>query len=86
MMAVAQAPAVQFQLHDRDTGSAPVQVARLTERITQLSGHLETHQKDHSSRRGLLKLVGQRRSLLNYLKRHDESTYRQLLDTLKLRR
>ncbi len=69
-----------------DTGSCEVQIALLSERITQLTDHLQTHVKDHSSRRGLLKLVSQRRSLLDYLRREDENRYQSLIDKLGLRR
>lgn len=72
--------------HDTDTGSPQVQVAILTERINQLTEHLKTHKKDHHSRRGLLKLVGRRRRLLNYLQRVDLDGYRELTKTLGLRR
>jgi len=71
---------------DTDTGSPEVQVALLTERITQLTKHFDTHKKDHHSRRGLLKLVGQRRRLLNYLKTRDIERYRSLIGTLNLRK
>ena len=85
--ATAVQPAIaQFRQHDTDTGSPQVQVALLTERITQLSSHLQTHKKDFSSRHGLLRMVGRRRRLLEYLKRHDEASYRQLLDALNLRK
>jgi small subunit ribosomal protein S15 len=76
----------RFQLHEADTGSPEVQVAILTERITYLTDHFKTHAKDHHSRRGLIKLVGQRRRLLNYLKKKDIDRYRSLIDTLGLRR
>ncbi len=76
----------QFQLHTTDTGSPQVQVALLTDRITQLSAHLQTHRKDFNSRQGLLKMVSRRRRLLEYLKGHDEAVYRGLLDALKLRK
>ncbi len=76
----------QFQLHDKDTGSAEVQVALLTERIKHLSGHLQVHKKDHSSRRGLLKLVGHRANLLKYLARTDKQRYEHLIQQLGLRR
>ncbi len=76
----------QFQLHDKDTGSAEVQVALLTERIKHLSGHLQVHKKDHSSRRGLLKLVGHRANLLKYLARTDQQRYEHLIQQLGLRR
>ncbi len=69
-----------------DTGSPEVQVALLSERITSLSGHFEAHKKDHHSRRGLLKMVNQRRKLLDYLKREDESRYTKLIADLGLRR
>lgn len=76
----------QFQLHEKDTGSAEVQIALLTERIKQLSGHLQVHKKDHSSRRGLLKLVGHRADLLKYLARTNSIRYEQLIQQLGLRR
>lgn len=69
-----------------DTGSPEVQVAILTERITNLTEHFKTHTKDNHSRRGLLKLVSQRRSLLDYLKKKEESRYRTLIETLGIRR
>jgi small subunit ribosomal protein S15 len=72
--------------HESDTGSPQVQVAILTERINQLTEHLKTHKKDHHSRRGLLKMVGRRRRLLNYLQRVDLDGYRELTKTLGLRR
>ena len=75
----------QYKLHDGDTGSPEVQVAILTERINHLNDHLKTHKKDHHSRRGLLKMVGQRRGLLNYLMRIDIERYRELISRLKLR-
>jgi len=76
----------KFRLHENDTGSPEVQIAILTERINQLSGHLKEHKKDHHSRRGLLKMVGQRRGLLNYLKETDVERYRAILSQLNLRR
>jgi small subunit ribosomal protein S15 len=76
----------EFQLHDKDTGSADVQVALLTHRIAQLTEHLKTNAKDHSSRRGLLKMVAQRRSLLDYLSRSKAERYKQLIDKLNLRK
>jgi len=76
----------QFRQHDTDTGSPQVQIALLTNRINHLAGHFQTHKKDFNSRQGLLKMVSQRRRLLEYLKRHDESSYRTLLDALKLRK
>jgi small subunit ribosomal protein S15 len=75
-----------YQLRDGDTGSTEVQVALLTGRITELTGHLQTNIHDHHSRRGLLKLVGQRRRLLRYLSRNDVSRYRQLIGRLSLRK
>ena len=71
---------------DADTGSPEVQIALLTRRITELTDHLRTHKKDHHSRRGLLKLVGQRRRLLNYLQKRDLEGYRNLIRELGLRR
>ncbi len=69
-----------------DTGSPEVQIALLTERISHLTEHLKSHQKDHHSRRGLLKMVGQRRGLLNYLKKKDINKYRELIAELGLRK
>jgi len=69
-----------------DTGSSEVQIALLSERITELTNHLQTHVKDHASRRGLLKLVSQRRSLLDYLNRTSQDRYQTLIDKLGLRR
>lgn len=71
--------------HERDTGSPQVQIAILTERINKLSEHLKEHDKDNSSRRGLLSMVGQRRKLLNYIKIHDPKGYEQLTSKLKIR-
>jgi len=76
----------KFQRAKGDTGSPEVQVALLSERISSLGGHFEAHKKDHHSRRGLLKMVNQRRQLLDYLKREDESRYTTLIATLGLRR
>jgi small subunit ribosomal protein S15 len=76
----------QHRLHDNDTGSPEVQIALLTERINYLTEHLKEHKKDHHSRRGLLKMVGQRRGLLNYLKKIDAERYRTILAKLKLRK
>jgi small subunit ribosomal protein S15 len=75
-----------FRLHEKDTGSADVQVALLTRRINQLTDHLQHHQKDHSSRRGLLMMVGQRRRLLDYLHNTDAERYQAVTKKLKLRR
>jgi len=76
----------EFQLHDKDTGSADVQVALLTKRIAQLTEHLKVNAKDHSSRRGLLKMVAVRRSLLDYLSRSKSDRYKNLLEKLNLRK
>ena len=75
-----------YKTHEGDTGSPEVQVALLTERINHLTEHFKVHQKDHHSRRGLLKLVGQRRRLLKYLKEKDLERYRTLIKSLGLRR
>jgi small subunit ribosomal protein S15 len=76
----------KFKRHDSDTGSPEVQVALLSERITYLTEHFKTHKKDHHSRRGLLKLVGQRRRLLDYLRTVDLSRYKTLIDQLGMRK
>ena len=76
----------QHRLHDTDTGSPEVQIALLTERVNHLTEHLKVHKKDHHTRRGLLKLVGQRRRLLDYLTKTDINSYRQLISDLGLRR
>ena len=76
----------RYRLHNSDTGSPEVQVAILSERITYLTDHFKTHAKDHHSRRGLIKLVGQRRRLLNYLKDKDIERYRALIEQLGLRK
>jgi small subunit ribosomal protein S15 len=76
----------EFQLHDKDTGSADVQVALLTHRIEHLTEHLKINRKDHSSRRGLLKMVAQRRSLLDYLSKTEADRYKNLLEKLNLRK
>ncbi|MDR2302852.1 MAG: 30S ribosomal protein S15 [Deltaproteobacteria bacterium] len=75
-----------FRRSDSDTGSVEVQVALLTERIANLTAHFKIHHKDHTSRRGLLKLVGQRRRLLNYLRRQDVNRYRTLIARLGIRK
>lgn len=75
-----------FRLHNQDTGSADVQIALLTHRINQLTEHLKGHRKDHSSRRGLLKLVATRRSLLDYLKRTSQDRYKTVIEKLNLRK
>jgi small subunit ribosomal protein S15 len=76
----------RFRQHESDTGSTEVQVAILSERISYLTDHFKTHAKDHHSRRGLIKLVGQRRRLLNYLKNKDIERYRTLIEQLGLRK
>jgi small subunit ribosomal protein S15 len=76
----------QFKLHEKDTGSPEVQVAILSNRINMLTEHFKTHKKDHHSRRGLLKLVGQRRRLLNYLRKTDEKRYSSIIKELGLRK
>lgn len=75
----------KYQQHEGDTGSPEVQIALLTARITYLTEHFKTHKKDHHSRRGLLKMVGQRRALLNYLKKLDFNRYRNIVNQLGLR-
>ncbi len=76
----------KFQIHEGDTGSAVVQIALMTERINDLTEHFKTHKKDHHSRQGLLKLVGKRRKLLNYLKVYDLKKYQEIIDKLNLRK
>jgi len=76
----------EFQLHEQDTGSADVQVALLTRRIEHLTEHLKINRKDHSSRRGLLKMVAHRRSLLDYLSKTKSDRYKKLIDKLNLRK
>jgi small subunit ribosomal protein S15 len=76
----------QFQTHEGDTGSPEVQIALLSERINSLTEHFKTHKKDHHSRRGLLKLVSQRRRQLDYLKRADIERYRAIINKLNLRK
>ncbi len=78
--------AAELRLHEKDTGSADVQIALLTKRINELTEHFKLHAKDHSSRRGLLKLVAQRRSLLDYLKRTSSDRYQAVLEKLHLRK
>lgn len=75
-----------YKTHETDTGSCEVQVALLTDRIKYLTEHFKTHAKDHHSRRGLLKLVGQRRSLLRYLQKKDIARYRELIGKLGIRK
>ncbi len=76
----------KYKLHDKDSGSAEVQIALLTERIRILTEHFEVHKKDHASRSGLLKLVGRRRKLLDYLKNKKIESYRELITKLNLRK
>jgi small subunit ribosomal protein S15 len=75
-----------LRLHDKDTGSADVQIALLSQRILQLTEHFKTHTKDHASRRGLLMMVARRRKLLDYLKRTSNDRYKAILEKLNLRR
>jgi small subunit ribosomal protein S15 len=77
---------VKFQLHERDSGSPEVQIALLTERINQLAKHFQVHKKDHASRRGLLKLVSQRRKLLDYLRNNRIEKYRAIIKELNIRK
>ena len=85
-MAFQKAPTLEkYREHETDTGSPRVQVALLTERINYLTDHFRTHAKDHHGRRGLLKMVGKRRRLLNYLRRTDVEGYRQIVQDLGLR-
>ncbi len=81
-----QAIIVKFQIHELDTGSPEVQIAILTERINSLTEHLRIHAKDFHSRRGLLKMVGERRRLLNYLKRQSSERYQSIIKSLGLRK
>ncbi|NMP21837.1 30S ribosomal protein S15 [Sulfobacillus harzensis] len=81
-----QAIIAAYRLHESDTGSPEVQIALLTTRIQELTEHLKTHKKDHHSRRGLLKMVGHRRALLNYLKDRDNQRYHAVIERLGLRR
>ncbi|HAC04776.1 MAG TPA: 30S ribosomal protein S15 [Gemmatimonadetes bacterium] len=85
-MAIVKEEVIQkYQLHDNDRGSTPVQIAILTARINDLRGHFDDHKKDHHSRRGLLKMVGRRRRLLEYMKKTDVEKYRSLIKDLGLR-
>lgn len=76
----------EYRIHENDTGSPEIQIAILTDRINYLNGHLRIHKKDHHSRRGLLKMVGSRRHLLNYLRDNDITRYREIISKLGLRR
>ena len=80
------AAVVSQQIHDRDTGSSEVQISILTKRITSLTDHFKTHKKDDQSRRGLLKMVSQRRKLLDYLRRGDEGKYQAIIAALGIRK
>ncbi|MCU0565090.1 MAG: 30S ribosomal protein S15 [Oculatellaceae cyanobacterium Prado106] len=75
----------EYQIHETDTGSSEVQVAMLTERINKLSAHLKTNKKDHASRRGLLKMIGQRKRLLAYIQKKSQDEYRALITRLGIR-
>jgi small subunit ribosomal protein S15 len=75
-----------YRIHEKDTGSPEVQIALLSRRIADLTEHLKTHKKDHSSRRGLLKMVGKRNSLLKYLTHEDRARYQQIINRLGLRK
>jgi small subunit ribosomal protein S15 len=75
----------EYQVHETDTGSSEVQVAMLTDRINKLSAHLKTNKKDHASRRGLLKMIGQRKRLLSYIMKGNNDKYRQLITRLGIR-
>lgn len=88
MLSVEEKKAIvaKFGANENDTVSPEVQIALLTNRITYLTEHLRSHKKDHASRRGLLKLVGQRRNLLGYLQKHDLDRYRAILEKLNLRK
>jgi len=76
----------QYRVHEEDTGSPEVQIALLTQRINHLTQHLQTHRKDHSSRRGLLKMVGRRASLLKYLANQDRRRYQAVIERLGIRK
>lgn len=76
----------KHKLHDTDTGSSEVQIALLTERINALKAHFESHKKDNNSRRGLLQMVGKRRSLLNYLRKHNTDSYKKTIESLGIRK
>ena len=88
MLSVEEKKAIvaEFGANENDTDSPEAQIALLTNRITYLTEHLRSHKKDHASRRGLLKLVGQRRNLLGYLQKHDLDRYRAILEKLNLRK
>lgn len=75
-----------YRVHERDTGSPDVQIALLTERINELTPHFKSHKKDHHSRRGLLKMVGSRRRLLDYVRKFDEPKYKSLIERLNIRK
>ena len=75
-----------FKIHEKDTGSAPVQIAILTERVNKLTDHFKVHRKDRHSRRGMLELINRRRKLLDYLARKDKERYQKIIDKLNLRK
>ncbi len=81
-----QALIKEYEVHEKDTGSPSVQIAVLTERINNLTGHFKMHKKDHHSRQGLLKLVSRRRSLLDYMKKREKAAYEAIIEKLKLRK
>ena len=85
-MADKSATISEYRLHDSDTGSSEVQIALLTERITQLTEHLKVHKGDHHTRRGLMKLIGRRRRLLDYVRNNDVERYRSIIGRLGIRR
>jgi small subunit ribosomal protein S15 len=85
-MADKSATISEYRLHDSDTGSSEVQIALLTERITQLTEHLKVHKGDHHTRRGLMKLIGRRRRLLDYVRDNDVERYRSIIGRLGIRR
>ena len=85
-MADKSATISEHRLHDTDTGSSEVQIALLTERITQLTEHLKVHKGDHHTRRGLMKLIGRRRRLLDYVRNNDVERYRSIIGRLGIRR
>ncbi len=76
----------KYRVHDADSGSAEVQIAILTEEIKELTAHLKVHKKDHSSRRGLLRKIGQRRKLINFLKKDNPTSYENLMQNLKIKK
>lgn len=85
-MSIAEISIEEYKRHPSDTGSSEVQIARLTDRIRHLTDHMKSHKKDFSTQRGLLRLVGKRRRLLDYLKREDVNRYQAVIESLGLRR